>query len=224
MVELAEHVIVTCSLGVLKAGIHSEAGLCFSPALPAAKREAIERLGFGLVTKLFMELEDGNAEESSPFPSLRMAFDPGRHVSSIPWWIRRTDSICPIHDGSRVLLAWFVGQEAAEVEALDNDEIVAGVNATLAGFLPGSGFRIARVRKTGWGRDHRFLGSYSYVPVRSSGNDQDALSEPLPSLHVLFAGEATHRTRYATTHGAYLSGVREADRLLQYYNLHTCGY
>jgi spermine oxidase len=38
-----------------------------------------------------------------------------------------------------------------------------------------------------------------------------------PPLRVLFAGEATHRTHYSTTHAAYLSGVREANRLLRHY-------
>uniref|UniRef100_A0A8C0GJE0 Polyamine oxidase n=1 Tax=Chelonoidis abingdonii TaxID=106734 RepID=A0A8C0GJE0_CHEAB len=64
-------------------------------------------------------------------------------------------------------------------------------------------------------------GSYSYVAVGSSGDDIDALAQPLPEdalLQVLFAGEATHRTFYSTTHGALLSGWREADRLLSLYD------
>lgn len=243
-VEIADHVILTVSLGVLKKAVHEKdgnaGGIVFSPPLPEPKRGAIERLGFGLVNKLFMELEGENGKGKkekvkSPFPFLRMAFDPARHLTGIPWWIRRTESIFPIHAGSRVLLAWFVGREAAEIEFMDDDEIIRGLHATLAGFSPsdsavaGGAFgRISKVRRSGWGRDPRFLGSYSYVAVGSSGDDQDTLAEPLPQsdssspakLQILFAGEATHRTRYATTHGAYLSGVREADRLLRHYGHH----
>ncbi|KAI0491948.1 hypothetical protein KFK09_026211 [Dendrobium nobile] len=225
-VELADHAIVTVSLGVLKAGINGAGGLVFSPFLPEAKRGAIERLGFGLVDKLFMEIEGGIGKVKSPFPFLRMAFDPGRHVAEIPWWMRRTDSICPIYGGSHVLLAWFVGREAAEIEKLNDDDIIHGVHATLAGFKsPAGDFgRISKLRRSSWGRNPRFLGSYSYVAVGSSGDDQDALADPVDaSLQILFAGEATHRTRYATTHGAYLSGVREADRLVQYYGFQGYG-
>ncbi|XP_037660411.1 peroxisomal N(1)-acetyl-spermine/spermidine oxidase isoform X4 [Choloepus didactylus] len=63
-------------------------------------------------------------------------------------------------------------------------------------------------------------GSYSYVAVGSTGDDIDTLAEPLPAggtgtqLQILFAGEATHRTFYSTTHGALLSGWREAERLI----------
>eukprot|EP00071_Canis_lupus_P038826 XP_022272383.1 peroxisomal N(1)-acetyl-spermine/spermidine oxidase-like isoform X1 [Canis lupus familiaris] len=87
-------------------------------------------------------------------------------------------------------------------------------------------------------------GSYSYVAVGSTGEDIDRLARPLPEdgaeaqalwtpvlrgrcassscvhlrenlrLQILFAGEATHRTFYSTTHGALLSGWREADRLI----------
>lgn len=40
-------------------------------------------------------------------------------------------------------------------------------------------------------------------------------------LRVLFAGEATHAHYYSTTHGAWLSGLREAKRILTAYKLES---
>ncbi|KAF3328345.1 putative polyamine oxidase 5 [Carex littledalei] len=250
----ADHVIVTVSLGVLKAEIGKESGkgngigIHFDPALPDFKREAIRRLGWGVVNKLFMEMETETEMESrEAFPFLRMVFnqDPKdermkRHASKIPWWIRKTGSICPIYSGSHVLLAWFVGKEATHLESLDDEEIIRGVHATLDAFLPTCGAkyaarctgtetamrRIRSVKRSRWATDPLFLGSYSYVSIGSSGDDLDLMAEPLPRgkdevprLQILFGGEATHRTHYSTTHGAYYSGIREADRLLQFYNV-----
>ncbi|KAG6477499.1 polyamine oxidase 1-like [Zingiber officinale] len=233
----ADHVIVTVSLGVLKAGLGKEgggetSGLEFSPALPERKREAIRRLGFGVVNKLFMEM--GGTDETR-FPFLQMAFAPPTKEAkrAVPAWMRKTGSICPIYRGSRVLLAWFAGTEALELEALTDEQIISGVSATLDAFLPptAAAARVQRVKRSGWGRDPLFLGSYSYVAVGSSSDDLDAMAEPLagarvsagvPTPQILFAGEATHKTHYSTTHGAYLSGVREATRLLRQYVPKLC--
>lgn len=242
----ADHVIVTVSLGVLKAsclGKQQDAagGIAFDPPLPRFKHDAVARLGFGVVDKLFMELEpegsdDGDQPLTAPapgdFPFLHMAFRQGDVSSSkVPWWMRGTESICPVHGGSSVALAWFAGREAEHLESLPDDEVIRGVHATLYAFLPTSRWRVKRVKRSRWATDPLFLGSYSYVAVGSGGEDLDRMAEPLPHaaaadggggrdeqpLRVLFAGEATHRTHYSTTHAAYLSGVREADRLLHHY-------
>ncbi|KAJ4831116.1 putative polyamine oxidase 5 [Turnera subulata] len=257
----ADHVIVTVSLGVLKAGIGQDSGM-FNPPLPPFKTEAISRLGYGVVNKLFLQLSsshDGrDADIDKKFPFLQMAFhrpDSDLRHKKIPWWMRRTASICPIYKNSRVLLSWFAGEEALELESLSDEEVISGVSDTLSSFFPqpykqmkysnslplsngsvnsvgsleGSGFKFTKILKSKWGSDPLFLGSYSYVAVGSSGDDLDTLAEPLPKLgnlesadspplQILFAGEATHRTHYSTTHGAYFSGIREANRLLHHYN------
>ncbi|KAJ6812833.1 putative polyamine oxidase 5 [Iris pallida] len=213
-VLVADHVIVTVSLGVLKAGLRKDADpgsvMRFTPGLPGFKREAIGRLGFGVVDKLFMEMDGGDGEE---FPYLQLAFKPAEgHVGKIPRWMRRTASICPIYGGSRVLLAWLAGEAAAEMEELEDDDVISGVNATLEAFHVSGGGRILRVRRSQWRKNPLFLGSYSYVAVGSSGDDLDLMAEPLPRgknssvLQLLFAGEATHRTHYSTTHGRTLAG------------------
>jgi spermine oxidase len=249
----ADHVIVTVSLGVLKAGIGPDSGM-FNPPLPTFKTEAISRLGFGVVNKLFLQLSsrhDGRDGDYSKFPFLQMAFhrpDSEWRHKKIPWWMRRTASLSPIYKNSGVLLSWFAGKEALELETLSDEEIIDGVSTTLSSFLSqphkqlnsnshgvcngkeksvdGNRVRFANVLKSKWGNDPLFLGSYSYVAVGSSGDDLDTLAEPLPNtdtlgsapLQILFAGEATHRTHYSTTHGAYFSGLREASRLLQHYH------
>ncbi|KAF8406892.1 hypothetical protein HHK36_006013 [Tetracentron sinense] len=252
-VMFADHVIVTVSLGVLKAGI-GEDWCMFSPPLPSFKTEAISRLGFGVVNKLFMQLSPTHGEENmnfNKFPYLQMAFhqfDSKLRHGKIPWWMRKTDSLFPIYKNSTVLLSWFAGKEALELESLNDEEIINGVSTTVSSFLSdlqsvdnsnansikssnGRELKFTRILKSQWSTNPLFLGSYSYVAVGSSGDDLDTMAEPLPKrsncrcdasppLQILFAGEATHRTHYSTTHGAYFSGLREADRLLKHYH---CG-
>ncbi|KAK3210499.1 hypothetical protein Dsin_015205 [Dipteronia sinensis] len=260
---LADHVIVTVSLGVLKAGIHQDSGMLFNPPLPTFKTEAISRLGFGVVNKLFLQLSDRKGDDDDnnleKFPFLQMAFhrpDSELRNMKIPWWMRRTASLSPIYKKSNVLLSWFAGEEALELETMSDEEIVEGVSTTISSFLSqphkklesnshelctngkASEVKFTKVLKSKWGNDPLFLGSYSYVAVGSGGEDLDSLAEPLPKstgsdscesnggsssippppLQILFAGEATHRTHYSTTHGAYFSGLREAKRLLQHYH------
>ena len=85
-------------------------------------------------------------------------------------------------------------------------------------------------RSSRWGTDPYARCSYSYVPLGASINDFAELAKPSwregsmhsndatraeESLHHLFfAGEATSRDDSYTVHGAWLSGIREADRIL----------
>ena len=80
-----------------------------------------------------------------------------------------------------------------------------------------------RVRRTRWGADPLFRGSYSYCPAGGRAADMDALAAPVvaesdsgPGVddraagrsiapRVLFAGEATHRKYFGTVHGAFFS-------------------
>ncbi len=63
-----------------------------------------------------------------------------------------------------------------------------------------------------WASDPFAGGSYSFIPVGASPSDFDALAAPVGE-RLLFAGEATIKEYYATVHGAYLSGLREARRI-----------
>ena len=64
-----------------------------------------------------------------------------------------------------------------------------------------------------WGSDAHTGMAYSFLPVGSSGQVYSDLSVDLESK-VFFAGEATHQQFPQSVTGAYLSGVREARRVL----------
>jgi monoamine oxidase len=70
------------------------------------------------------------------------------------------------------------------------------------------------VLRTTWSKEPQSYGSYSFIAVNAKGSDFEALAEPV-SDRLLFAGEATNREHPGTVHGAYLSGVREAERIIE---------
>ena len=67
---------------------------------------------------------------------------------------------------------------------------------------------------TRWASDPLAGGSYSFLKLGSSPADHDHLAASLANK-LFFAGEATNRDHSATVHGAYLSGIREAHRILE---------
>ena len=91
-----------------------------------------------------------------------------------------------------------------------------------------------RVRRTRWGADPLFRGSYSYCPANGRASDMDALAAPVvPEQNpeqgregraaapcnaalprVMFAGEATHRSYFGTVHGAFFSVRTHIDVLI----------
>ena len=78
-------------------------------------------------------------------------------------------------------------------------------------FLPLSQKAVCR-----WGNDPFSGGAYSFWATGSCQDDNDRLADPIGDGRVLFAGEATSDVGYfATVHGAYWSGQREAQRILR---------
>ena len=63
-----------------------------------------------------------------------------------------------------------------------------------------------------WGRNPYARGSYSFVAVGSSGRDYDELARPV-GTRLFFAGEHTNGQHPATATGAFISGLREAQRI-----------
>lgn len=84
-----------------------------------------------------------------------------------------------------------------------------------------------RVLRSRWGAEPLAKGSYSYVAAGACLEDVHVLASPLSVEdaegssvpRVCFAGESTHVQFIGTTHGAYMTGQREARRLLSAFRL-----
>lgn len=135
------------------------------------------------------------------------------------------------------LVAWVAGSE--EFEKLDENTIASECTRLLRYFLNNEQIpEPSRILRSKWNSNVFSRGSYSHLPLGSHPDDFDQLARSMPSEQVrqrrlfasqiersisqifkepkiLFAGEHTHRDYYSTTHGAYLTGVREAQRLIR---------
>ncbi len=186
----ADRVVVTVPLGVLKAGT-----IAFDPPLPEAKQQAIERLGFGLLDKVVLKFDQ--------------TFWPDNDVIGL---VGSGEPVSMLINGETfadapLLIGLRGGRDAREREALSDEEAVAQVVTALNAPAP-TGALVTR-----WAADPYARGSYSFVAVGSSPDDMKTLGEPVNG-RLAFAGEATVPEFFGTVHGAYQSGVREADRIL----------
>ncbi|GFY90131.1 LSD1-like 1 [Actinidia rufa] len=202
-------VLCTASLGVLKKG-----SIEFVPELPQRKKDAIERLGFGLLNKVAMlfpyafwggEIDTfGHLTEDS---SMRGEFFLFYSYSSV--------------SGGPLLVALVAGEAAIKFEKMSPVEAVERVLEILRGIFNPKGVAVPNPIQavcTRWGQDQFAYGSYSYVAIGASGDDYDILSESIGDGRVFFAGEATNKQYPATMHGAFLSGMREAANMLRVAN------
>ncbi|XP_070276064.1 spermine oxidase isoform X2 [Myotis yumanensis] len=223
----ADHVIVTVSLGVLK----KQHASFFCPGLPAEKVAAIHRLGIGTTDKIFLEFEE-------PFwgpecNSLQFVWEDEAESRTLTYppelWYRKIcgfDVLYPPERYGHVLSGWICGEEALVMERCDDEAVAEICTEMLRQFTGNPNIpKPRRILRSAWGSNPYFRGSYSYTQVGSTGTDVEKLAKPLPytessktaPMQVLFSGEATHRKYYSTTHGALLSGQREAARLIEMY-------
>lgn len=193
----ADYAICTVPLGVLKAG-----GVRFSPDLPAEKKLAIKTLGMGRINKVFLQFDQ-------PYWPLDKQYfgyhSPERGLFN---YFLNYRTFSP----HNVLVTFGFGQRGAELEAMSERDIVETATANLRKMFGAKVSRPMRILVTRWNGDPYSQGAYSFAATGSGHETHLALAEPVGRL--FFAGEHTHEKYRATVHGAFLSGVREADRLL----------
>jgi polyamine oxidase len=190
-------VIITLPLGVLKAN-----RVKFEPELPVEKQRAIQRLGMGVFDKILLKFPEQFWPSSSDF----IGFLTENYESSFVFLNLVKNLQMPI------LFGGIFGDAAYHMEKQKDNNIVEQQLNLLSQIFGQKISLPLDFKVTRWSCDPYSLGSYSYLAVGSSGKDFELMAEPVGE-RLLFAGEATHREYPGTTHGAYLSGLREAQRL-----------
>ncbi len=202
----ADAVIVTVTLGNLKNNsVH------FDPPLPAAKQKVLSYLQMGLLNKIILK-----------FPYV---FWPKANY----WFSYLADryrtagvfSNYSVYFQQPVLVGFVAGRLARELEATSDEIIIQrtmGVLRELFGqTIPDPDVSII----TRWGQDPWSCGSYCFSPVGATEKDYEILGAPIEN-RVFFAGEATNWQYMGSTHGAYISGIREAERIIKAFGIKEC--
>ncbi len=195
---VADQAVVTFPLGVLK-----QASVKFEPPLPESKQLAIQKLSMGVLNKVYLRFPEVFWDENVETISYL-----GDVLGEWSDWL----SFVPF-TGEPVLMAFHGGDKGFALENLSDDVIVAGAMKTLQVMFGESVPEPIGVLITRWGKDPFALGAYSHIPPFASGEDYDALFEPVDDK-LYFAGEATSREYPSTVHGAYLSGLAAAREML----------
>ncbi|CAG9863754.1 unnamed protein product [Phyllotreta striolata] len=229
----ADHVIITCSVGVLKTTYRS----LFDPALPSYKVNSIEHISMGTVNKILLRFpRKWWPEDTKGFSLLWTDEDRKNLVNEIPSlgpvdedgrsWLEDVFGFYVIDNHPRILLGWVVGKMAAEVEHCTDEDVTQGCMALLRKFV-GNKYDIPTpdaILRSSWNSNPHFCGSYVYSSIEQDeyNASSEDLARPIVSEKskkpvLLFAGEATSTNHYSTVNGAIETGYREADRLIEFY-------
>lgn len=216
---LADHLIITVSLGVLKANYQE----LFDPSLPDKKVKVIQNYAFGAVGKIFLEFEKPFWPQDETFISYMPVWrdkDKDEIKLSNKSWLLGL-AILHVVDGFPNLLEGFIsGEEIRNFETISDEKLTEDVMWMLEKFLSKKLTNPINVKRTNWLTNKNFLGTYSYVGMGLQKHNLKPkdLAEPLKKsngkafLH--FAGEATDIEYPSYAHGAVTSGRRAADEII----------
>lgn len=208
--------LCTISLGVLKDTYKT----LFEPSLPGYKINAIQKLGFGVVNKVFIvfgePVFDGNVQGMQLLwrEDLDLDLKTTRDLKN-PYFYRSFGSFEVLPKSPNILYTFIGGEDAKYLETIKDETTLVDIFDELFQrcFSDKNMPRPMRVLRSRWYSNEFEKGSYSFVKIGASIGDIKALASSVNNkLH--FAGEATHSKYFSTVHGAYASGLTAANKIL----------
>lgn len=194
----ADYVIVSVPLGVLKNN-----SINFTPALPADKTTAIAKTNMGNVNKFLLVWNtpfwNTDLQYIGYTPDIKGKFNYFLNVKKFTT--------------ANALMTFAFGDYATVTESMSDSEIINEVMLHLKSIYGNSIPNPTNMLRTKWGQNINSYGAYSYATNGTTTADFDTLAKAVNNK-LFFAGEHTNREYRGTVHGAYLSGIREADKII----------
>ena len=195
----ADYVIVSVPLGVLKNN-----SISFQPSLPASKLSAIQNIQMGNVNKFLFIWDttfwDTNIQYIGYTPETKGKFN----------YLMNMKKFLPTTNG---LMTFAYGDYATVTETMTDAQIKNEVMAQLKTIYGNSIPNPTNMLRTKWGQNINTFGAYSFATNGTTSADFDTMATEINNK-LFFAGEHTERDYRASVHGAYLSGIREADKII----------
>jgi len=197
-VSEADYVLVTVPLGVLKAN-----SIQFVPALPSSKQTAIEKVGMNSVNKFLLTWDTAFWDDEqyiSYTPEAKDKFNYFVNVKKIQ------PNVNALMTFAYATYGWLT-ENMTDAEVID--EIMQHLKDIYGNSIPNP----TNLLRTKWRNNPNSFGAYSYTAVGTEMKHFEDLAEAVNNK-LFFAGEHTEVDYFSTVHGAYLSGIREADKII----------
>jgi polyamine oxidase len=192
-----DFLVITLPLGVLRAG-----DLRIEPEPSHAKKTAIQKLGIGEANKVILRYDKVSWPRDKPFIGL---VDGDK--SGYPQLINMA-----FYNGRPILVAQIGRAQSLAIAQRPDAEVAAELQALLKQRFKNLPEPV-EYKVTHWASEKFSKGAYSYLPTGADVEMRDFLARPEGRIY--YAGEATMRQGAGTIKGAYLSGIRAAEWIME---------
>ncbi|CAF1052779.1 unnamed protein product [Adineta steineri] len=197
---LCKYVLLTIPLGCLKSN-----SISFSPSLPQWKQDAIEKMGFGLLNKIYLQFS--NRFWDKQLKRITIVKDQSQFYYCVPEY--------------SMLALYVSGYQARQFEQKTDKQIIDDIFQSLRQIYPNITYPIKWLI-TRWGSDPFSQGSYSSFHVGSNIETLKELARETHDGHVCWAGEHTSfNGSIGYVDSGFESGIREAKRIFNKLQLST---
>ncbi|MBX7241184.1 MAG: FAD-dependent oxidoreductase [Bacteroidia bacterium] len=194
----ADYVIVSVPLGVLKAN-----AIQFMPDLPATKLNAVEKVGMSCVNKFLLTWDTAFWDDVQYLSYTPDAKDKFNYFVNLK----------KFHPTVNALMTFAYADYARLTENMTDTQVISEIMVHLKDMYGNSIPNPTNMLRTKWQSNENAFGAYSYTAVGTEMKHFEDLAAEINDK-LFFAGEHTEVDYFSTAHGAYLSGIREADKII----------